>query len=119
MNSHVLTLEDHNTQHQIRVGDELLVELPALPGAGFRWSEEAPSASILQHQSTTYTPQTEHQTTPQTEHQTSTAIGAATLQRFAYHAAIPGTVELKFRYWRSWQGAGSIEKRFRTVIVVI
>ena len=111
MNSHVLTLEDNNTQHQIRVGDELLVKLPALPGAGFRWTEEAAGASILQHQSTTYA--------PQTGHQASAAIGAATLQRFTYRAATPGTVELKFRYWRSWQGEGSIEKRFRTVIIVI
>jgi predicted secreted protein len=110
MNTHALTLEDHNTQRQIRVGDELLVELPALPGAGFRWTEEAVSTGILQHQSTTYA--------PQIEFQTSAAIGAATLQRFAYRAATPGTVELKFRYWRSWQGEGSIEKRFQVTIVV-
>lgn len=115
MNTHALTLEDHNTQRQIRVGDELLVELPALPGAGFRWTEEAVSTGILQHQSTTYAPQTAHQT----ESQTSAAIGAATLQRFTYRAVTPGTVELKFRYWRSWQGEGSIEKRFCTVIAVI
>jgi predicted secreted protein len=114
MNSHVLTLEDQNTQRQIRVGDELFVDLPALPGAGFRWSEEAAGANILQHQSTTYAPQATHQT----ESQANAAIGGATVQRFVYRATTPGSVELKFRYWRSWQGEGSIEKRFQVSIVV-
>ncbi|MER8937559.1 protease inhibitor I42 family protein, partial [Mesorhizobium opportunistum] len=74
---------------QPAIGEQIVVELPATPGAGVVWSvPPAPAGCTI----------TQIESKPD-----NTGIGGTTLQRFTVSCGKPGQIQLRFELKRPWE----------------
>lgn len=98
-----LTDQDNGRRVSVHVGDMLEINLPENATAGYRWAPDSYDARLLEF-------------TEETASYPSAAVGAGgnTILRFRVVGVGSGTLALK--YWRHWEGPGSIIQRFAVTI---
>lgn len=104
----VLTRADLNRTAELRVGDRLDVRLPENPTTGFSWAVDENDRRLLALGDTAYTPPDE-----------AGFIGARGQRTFSFTARQPGDVTLKLKYWRIWEGDGSVAERFAVTLRIV
>lgn len=101
----VLNRTDNNRTAELRVGERLEVRLPENPTTGFSWAVDENDRQRLTLEDTAYAPPDE-----------AGFIGARGQRTFRFTARQPGEVLLKLKYWRIWEGDGSIVERFAVTL---
>lgn len=93
---------------QLKVGDTLIVQLNAMPGAGYTWTSNVTKASGLKLVST------------KTLVGKSGMVGGAQQQVFTFKATAAGSQNLQFQYGRAWEIAkgATPQKTFSELISV-
>ena len=104
----VLTRADNNRTAELRVGEPLEVRLSENPTTGFRWAVDENDRRLLTLEDTAYAPPDE-----------AGFIGARGQRTFRFSARQPGEVTLKLKYWRIWEGDGSVAERFAVTLRII
>jgi inhibitor of cysteine peptidase len=99
------TDRDDGGRATVHVGDALELRLAENATTGYRWEADATPADIL-------APLDSGASYP------NAAVGSGGVAIFHYRAAAPGQAELSLRYWRAWEGEGSIIRRFRLTVSV-
>lgn len=103
-----LTRADHNRTAELRVGERLEVRLPENPTTGFSWAVDENNRRLLTLEDTAYAPPDE-----------AGFVGARGQRTFRFTARQPGEVALKLKYWRVWEGDGSVAERFAVTVRII
>jgi inhibitor of cysteine peptidase len=103
-----LTRADNNRTAELRVGERLEVRLPENPATGFSWAVDENDRRLLALEDTAYTPPDE-----------AGFIGARGQRTFRFTARQPGDVALKLKYWRVWEGDGSVTERFAVTLKIV
>jgi inhibitor of cysteine peptidase len=98
-----LTQQDDGRTLSAHVGDILELHLAENATTGYRWEPDNDDAKVLELAETS---SNYRGGTP--------GSGGEAIFRFRVIATGSGTLSLK--YWRHWEGAGSIVKRFRLTI---
>ncbi len=104
MNHLTLTEEDKDKTFNIAEGDSLVIQLRENPTTGYVWAMTGYD-DVLILQESSYTP-------------VSAAIGSNGTRRFLLLAKKPGTITLKLKQWREWEGDASIVEAFSIGIQV-
>ena len=104
----VLTRADNNRTAELRVGERLDVRLPENPTTGFSWAVDENDRRLLTLEGTAYAPPNE-----------AGFIGARGQRTFSFTARQPGDVALKLKYWRIWEGDGSVAERFAVTLRIV
>lgn len=104
-----LTEQDNNKNLAITVGDIFTVRLDENPTTGYVWSVEG-MADVLILQNTDYV------TNSISKGEIMTGVGGK--KTFAFIANAVGTVTLRFKEWRAWEGDSSIVNKFAVKIQV-
>ena len=102
----VLASADNNRTAELRVGERFRVSLPENPGTGYTWAIDETDRRLLVLDDTEYAEPTE------------SSIGARGRRIFAFTARQPGEVALKLKYWRFWDGDGSIAERYGVTLKI-
>ena len=100
-----LTKDDNGKTIQSHVGDTVVVQLDENATTGYTWAVNKPDASVLPLQNSTYTP-------------AGNAPGQGGQRQITFVAKNPGTVQLQFKYWRSFVGDSSIVDRYSVTVEV-
>jgi inhibitor of cysteine peptidase len=101
-----LTKDDNGKTIQSHVGDTVVVQLDENATTGYKWSAvKTPDASILALQNSTYTP-------------AGNVPGQGGQRQITFLAKSSGTVQLQFKYWRSFVGDSSIIGRYSVIVEV-
>jgi predicted secreted protein len=92
-----------NQSIRVRAGETFDVPLKGSAGTGYRWEVVVPpaAAQLLALSNET--------------RDTTTVPGGPTVQHFHFQALAPGTLDLTFRYRRSWEAPDSGETHVVTV----
>lgn len=104
----VLTRADNNRTAELRVGERLDVRLLENPTTGFSWAVDENDRRLLALENTAYAPPVE-----------AGFIGARGQRTFSFTARQPGDVTLKLKYWRIWEGDGSVAERFTVTLRIV
>ena len=104
----VLTRADNNRTAELRIGERLDVRLPENPTTGFSWAVDENDRRLLTLEGTAYAPPDE-----------VGFIGARGQRTFSFTARQPGDVALKLKYWRIWEGDGSVAERFAVTLRIV
>lgn len=104
MNHLTLTEQDKNKTFDISTGDTLIIQLRENPTTGYVWAI-AGYDEVLTLQDSNYVP-------------ASAAIGSNGTRHFLLLAKKAGTITLKFKQWREWEGDASIVEAFNINIRV-
>jgi inhibitor of cysteine peptidase len=99
------TDRDDGGRATVHVGDTLELRLAENATTGYRWETEASLANIL-------APVDASASYP------NAAVGSGGVAIFHFRAVAPGQGDLSLRYWRTWEGEGSILRRFRLSVTV-
>lgn len=102
-----VTKEQGGREIALKVGDILLIELPAKGGTGYSWAAEAtfPPCLKLLDQSTRQLTEG-RQGGP-------VRVGGPVMQVWRFKAGQPGTCEINMAYFRPWEGVGKAVDHFR------
>lgn len=103
-----LNRTDNNRTAELRVGERLEVRLPENPTTGFSWAVDDNDRQRLTLEDTAYAPPDE-----------AGFIGARGQRTFRFTARQPGDVLLKLKYWRIWEGDGSVAERFAVTLRIV
>ena len=103
----ILTSADGGSRLELRVGDVLVVRLPENPSTGFVWSREGSGGDALRLVRSEYLPTAEG------------AVGGGGQRSFSFRAIATGTVEMRLKLWREWEGDKSIVDRFVATVRVM
>lgn len=95
-----LTEADNDRTVDLRVGESVRVSLPENATTGYRWAVDRLDQAVVE-------PAGSEQTYP------GGAIGSAGHVTFDFRAKKAGSAEIALKYWRHFEGEGSIVKRFR------
>jgi len=101
----MLTLTDRdNGRHvQAHVGDELELHLAENATTGYRWAIDNYDAGVIEFVETSAS-------------YPDAAVGSGGEAIFRFRVIGPGSSPLALKYWRHWEGAGSIIQRFAVTI---
>lgn len=97
-----LTDADNGRQMPAHVGDEVSLHLAENATTGYRWAVESHDTGLEPVETTANYP--------------NSAIGAGGEAIFRFRVVAPGAGKLALIYWRHWEGAGSIIRRFSVII---
>lgn len=100
----VLTRADDQRTAEVRVGERIRVRLPENHSTGYVWAIDETDRRLLALDGSDYAEPTEG------------SIGAHGLHTFSFTARQPGEVVLKLKYWRLWEGDGSVTERFAVTL---
>ena len=100
----VLTRADNKRTAEVRVGEHIAVRLPENPGTGYTWAIDETDRRRLALDGTDYV------------EPTVGFIGARGVRTFTFTARQPGEVALTLKYWRLWEGDGSVTERFTVTL---
>ncbi|MFZ4790747.1 MAG: protease inhibitor I42 family protein [Candidatus Competibacteraceae bacterium] len=103
----VLTRTDHNRTAEIRVGERIAVRLAENPATGFSWAIHETNRRLLTLDGSDYV-------APE-----SGFIGAKGQRTFQFTARQPGEITLQLKYWRVWEGDGSVTERFTVTLRIV
>ncbi len=87
----------------VHVGDELNLHLAENATTGYRWALDSYDAGLLELLETT-------------ANYPNAAVGSGGEALFRLRAHAFGASEITLKYWRHWEGAGSIIQRFAVTI---
>ncbi|NTW00974.1 MAG: protease inhibitor I42 family protein [Oscillochloris sp.] len=102
-----LTQADSGKAISVKQGDTFQINLDENPTTGYRWAMDSQDTQVITLISDTYT------TTS-----SGTMLGAGGTRMLTFQAATTGTIQLKLKLWRAWEGDSSIGQRFETSITV-
>ncbi len=102
----MLTRADDQRTAEVRVGERIAVRLPENPSTGYTWAIDETNRRRLVLDGTDYAEPTEG------------FIGARGARTFTFTAQQPGEVALKLKYWRLWEGDGSVTERFAVTLSI-
>lgn len=97
-----LTDKDSGTTSQLRVGQTVVIQLPANPTTGYTWIVKGSVAPLIKSGKTEYVAK-------------SSAIGAGGTQSLTFHAEETGTATITLDYRRPWEN----DPRARTFTVTV
>ncbi len=101
-----LSTADNGKTVHVHTGDLVMIKLNENPSTGYLWAIDQSDNAILSLQGSDYTP------TP------GEALGSGGTRAFTFVAKKPGTVHLRLKLWRSFEGDASIIQRFGVTIQV-
>lgn len=96
-----LTDRDRDAKFHLRVGDELIVRLEAIPGTGFSWRISGDHEEVLTHVGE-----------PVFERSGAQALGGVEQQVFRFRVKSSGRHQLEFEYRRPWEKSGTAVKSY-------
>ncbi len=102
----VLASADHDRMAELRVGERFKVNLSENPSTGYGWAIDETNSRLLTLDGTEYAEPAEG------------FIGARGRRTFTFTARQPGEVVLKLKYWRFWDGEGSITERYGVTLKI-
>jgi len=102
-----LTRTDHQRTAEIRVGERIAVQLPENPTTGFTWAIDETDRRVLTLDGADYV-------APEIGF-----IGAKGQRTFRFTARQPGEMTLQLKYWRVWEGQGSVTERFTVNLHIV
>ena len=102
-----LTRADHQRTAEVRVGEPIAVQLPENPTTGFTWAIDETDRQRLTLDGSDYVP-------PEMGF-----IGAKGQRTFRFTARRPGEMTLQLKYWRVWEGEGSVTERFTVTLRIV
>lgn len=97
-----LTEADNGRQVPAHVGDEISLHLAENATTGYRWAVESHDTALTSIEARANYP--------------NNAIGAGGEAIFRFRVTAAGAGKLALIYWRHWEGAGSIIRRFSVTI---
>ncbi len=102
-----LTAADDGRSVDLRVGDRLVLRLHENASTGYRWTLDVDDARgpVLSVQALGF-------------QAASAAVGSGGDALWLLGAQAPGSVTLRFRRWRPWEGEGSVLQRFTVTLQV-
>lgn len=103
----VLTRADHHRTAEVRVGERIAVRLAENPTTGFSWAIDETDRRLLTLDASDYA-------APDLGF-----IGAKGQRTFQFIARQPGEMTLQLKYWRVWEGDGSVTERFTMTLRII
>jgi inhibitor of cysteine peptidase len=83
----------------IRAGDILVVRLTENATTGYRWALNGVNSPLVSIDEAQYSNR-------------SSAVGSPGEVTWRIEGKRPGSVEIEFKLWRSWEGKKSIQKKF-------
>ena len=95
-----VTKEQGGREITLKVGNILLIELPAKGGTGYRWLVEETFAPYLKLMSEA------------TQKVGEPRPGSPVMQVWRFKAAQPGACEIKMAFYRPWEGVGKAVDHF-------
>ena len=98
-----LTDQDNGRRLPVHVGDQLEIHLAENATAGYRWAPDSYDSGLLD-------------LAEATANYPNAAVGSAGEAIFRFRVVGPGSSTLALKYWRHWEGAGSIIQRFVVTI---
>jgi inhibitor of cysteine peptidase len=101
-----LAQADNGKSFAVRPGDAIAIRLPENPTTGYQWAIDQTNSEIIELLESVFSPGSE------------TAIGSGGVRIVRFRAKTPGTVQIRLKKWRSWQGDSSIVERFEVTIQV-
>jgi len=104
----VLTRADHNRTAEVRVGEQVAVRLAENPSTGFSWAIDETNRQLLALDGSDYA-----------QPEIGGFIGAKGQRTFRFTARQPGEMTLQLKYWRVWEGDGSVTERFTVTLRII
>lgn len=99
----ILNERDRDRTVEVPRGGVLDVRLQENPTTGYSWTVEA--ANGLEQVGDSF-------------EAGSAALGAAGVHVLRFRAARPGSLELRLKHWREWEGEASVTNRFGARIIV-
>jgi inhibitor of cysteine peptidase len=102
-----LTAKDANKTFQLRVGDQVVIALDANPSTGFDWDIDQTKSTMLALQGKTF------------QASSPGLPGSGGTDTFTFKALTAGTVNLRLKYWRSFEGPASITNRYAVTFQVL
>jgi len=102
-----LTRDDGGSRIELRVGDIVMVRLAENPSTGFVWSRESAGGDALRLVRSEYVVAVDAR------------VGGGGQRSFSFQAVGTGTVELRLKLWREWEGDKSIVDRFAATVRVV
>lgn len=106
MSELTITQADGGKLFAVRPGDAIAIRLPENPTTGYQWAIDPGNSEIIEQLESVFSPGSE------------TSIGSGGVRIFTFRAKTPGTVQMRLKKWRSWQGDSSIVERFEVTIQV-
>jgi inhibitor of cysteine peptidase len=100
-----LTELDDGRTVEVHLGDAVELRLYENASTGYRWSFEEPEDSRLS-------------VSGGERREEKGAVGSGGTVRWRLRPKAAGTVPVRLRLWRRWEGEGSIQKRFAATLVV-
>jgi inhibitor of cysteine peptidase len=95
-----LTEADNERTVELRVGEGVRLTLPENATTGYRWAIDRLDRDVVEEAGSE-------------AHPSGGAIGSAGQVTFDFTAKKAGSSEIALKYWRHFEGEGSIVKRFR------
>ena len=102
----ILTQADNNRSAEVKRGEQITVRLPENPSTGFGWAIDESDRQRLALDSTAFAETTE------------AYVGARGQRSFTFTARQAGTVALKLKYWRFWEGDTSVTERYTVNLLI-
>ena len=99
----LLNERDRDRTVEVPIGVVLDVRLQENPTTGYSWTVEA--ANGLEQLENSF-------------ETGGAAIGAARVRVLRFRAAHPGSLELRLKHWRQWEGEASVTDRFGARFIV-
>jgi inhibitor of cysteine peptidase len=94
----ILTEGDTNTVRALKLGSNVELHLRENPSTGYRWSIEVVPAEAATVISTDWSA-------------AGVGVGGAGIRKFVASIRESGTVKLRAKLWRHWEGEESVTKR--------
>jgi inhibitor of cysteine peptidase len=106
---HIITLTegDHGRTVSVRRGDVVEVSLPENPTTGFRGADEGLEGAGVSLLSAALLPSP-----------ANAGLGHGGVRVFRFATGNAGSVQLRLKRWREWEGEGSIAARFDVTLNV-
>jgi predicted secreted protein len=118
----VVTAADDGRLLNLRQGEKLRVVLADTAGTGYSWEIEHYDPKLLAPEG--QRSEQEPQPTPQPAAAPNgqlvpRVVGGPMRVSFQFRVVGKGKGELRLRHWRTWEGPGSIDRRFKLALQVV
>lgn len=101
----ILTRDDAGGQFWVQPADSILIQLPENPTTGYLWATDPTDEAIVAPEGSTFAP-------------AGSGAGAGGTRTMCYVATGAGTVDIRLKLWRAWEGENSVIDRFGATITV-
>ena len=95
-----LTQKDNGRSIELKVGGELVIDLPENPTTGYRWSVRGPLGDLVSLKSAEFSGGA------------GSRIGGGGIRQFRFVARAPGKTTINLKNMRTWESEGSAIDHF-------